>query len=403
MTDYHPHLYISPPFRWNALQAQRSWLTSTSCSLELTYLAPGKDIRLTFPKGKWCGRGLSGIPNEGGVIGSPISFDDDIAREAVQRAVAKIKDSDLNFGEYTVEALQVFRLLVDPLRTVMRYHRLLERWTRRNNWIWIPRASYRRFHSGNSGYAVPVGDVLMSMRTKEELTVDSLDRGSQAMLHAAANRWLQYRYGIMPLISDLTCIIGGLAEREFGPGWQVKGARIWVSHPQKVRTEYTQRISVADITWNCVYQHGLHYTAKQFYKLDRMPPLSYQLGVHPSQWLRVLWNATPWSFVADWWLNVDRALLAATEMPGLKLGPNHVTAKQFDVGTATIKRAVYTGSPYPPIRVTNNPVARKGMEKVNRHLNITNANGVLYSNAWRKLKNKLTLGALALSKFKVRR
>lgn len=398
-TDYSPVLFVKGPIRLNPMQGTRYWQNSTSSTMSATYSGL-YNATVSFPKGKWTLNGLYGasVPTD---ISIPLGFEDGYAQKALQKAIAKIKDPDLHLNEYTVEALQVMRLLVDPLRTIRRYHRLLERWTRRDNWIWIPQRTYRRFNGGVLVSQVPLGGVLMSMRTRRTMSVSDVARGSRTMLDAAANRWLQYRYGVMPLVSDVTTILGGLAERPFGTQWNVKGARVWVNRPPKTISEYTRRWAIVDVRHKLVKQSGLHYTAKQFYKLDRLPPLSYVLGVHPSQWLRNLWNVTPYSFVADWWLDVDTALAAATTMPGLTLGPNMVTAKEFTTVTCTVLKAAYYSTPYFPINVFGSPIARKGSERVNRHININHANRVLYSTAWAKLKNKLTLGALTLSKFKV--
>lgn len=109
-----------------------------------------------------------------------------------------------------------------------------------------------------------------------------------------------------------------------------------------------------------------------------------------------MWNVTRYSFVADWFVNVDRWLLACVNMPGLKLGPNMVTAKSFTSAKAFVTGATFTGTVKLPAVFTNLPVGRIVHEKVFRKVDIEPTNGAILSSNWTKCKNLFTGAALLL-------
>lgn len=296
-------------------------------------------------------------------------------------------------NEYIFEHRQVLNLLKDPMRTLNSLQKLYKKWLDQDAWMYKAPVRVRRFGKGDLTSIAAPGSTLMSFRTKKEISVSSV---SSNVLQAAANRWLQWRYGIMPLWLDICAVLGGFIEKPTSQEWNVGEAKHWIS-----RSKYNDQLP---IKWGFTYQvynsivkTGLFYSAGVCYRLKRNIPSSYKMGLHPSQLMRVLWNGLPFSFVADWVVNVDQWLLAGTSMPGLEIGPNYVSAKSYTSVTSTLVKVYVPGYESEPATISGLGVFRNNYERINRHVNLPWKNELAFSSAWRKCKNLLTGEALLVS------
>lgn len=389
ITDFRPIARLDPPrnvttigsFRTNSLQA----------SIELYPAILGRAIHI-MPMSKWPYKGLQ---NHGilSTLPQPIVFDLANANKALQKAIAKVYEADIQANEYIVEWKQVIRLLRDPLRTILSCHKVLEKWTRRNNWMWIPQRNYRNFNKGTLVSKVPTGGVLMSMRTREEISPAGV---SAEVLQAACNRWLQYRYGIAPMVSDITKVMDLWLRPVAPPALKSKSARHWVSRPAKVESTYEVRLGPWDTSYKRVKTTGDFYAAKVWYTVDENAvPTSYTYGMHPSQWLNVIWNATPWSFVADWVINLDEWMTSQRSVPWIKLQANVVTHKTFENFRSTCisaKDFQYGASGV----IKGSPIATVHRESINRKVDLPRTTEPFLSSAWSSVKNAMTGAALIL-------
>lgn len=135
--------------------------------------------------------------------------------------------------------------------------------------------------------------------------------------------WLAYRYGLRPLISDVTGIIKGL-ERSIGLERQTTRSRGVLS-----RYEFVER----SIDWDI---HRLRYSVQntdnvemRAMSLDEYVVTTLRnIGFTSRGLLTVPWELVPYSFVVDWFVNVGDYLRQLTPLPEFKqLGACLVTRR----------------------------------------------------------------------------
>lgn len=386
ISDYHPIARLDPPRNLTTIKSVR--VNSTSADVVLKFPAYEyyyQDIKLLNSKVALLG--LGGVPASFYDISQTVGFDVPSANKALLKAQAKVYSADIQANEYLVEWKQVVNLLKDPLRTVLKFHRVLERWTRHDAWIYVPKSRKRHFDGGVLTLKTPTGGQLMSMRTKREL---SLKEASSSLIAEASNRWLQYRYGIAPLVQDITSVMAMWVDGSFHkqPELLSKEARYTVEKIRNV-SEYTTHDTVFTYIFKVVETKGEFYASKQWFKLLEDAPASYKLGLHPSQFLNVWWNATPWSFVADWVVNLDDWMTAQRSVPWINLHANYVTHKLYHKYVATLVKAVSISSGRAAV-ISGQPVAIAFKESMRREIDLPRVTELPVSEAWQSLKNALT-------------
>lgn len=361
---------------------------SLACSARIVpknYLEPIVEL----PKSRWPLFGLANslVPTSL----QTVVFSTALADRAILKAQAKVFAPNLQLNEYIVEWEQVLRLLKDPIKTMVRFRKVLKKWTDSDAWIWLPQRSVRRFGKGLLVSKLPTGGVLMSMRTRR--TVD-VSRMSTSVVEAAANRWLQYRYGIAPLASDISVVMGMFMDSCPPPELRSKSARYW-ERRSNVKTQFSTSMSTPWYgTFRREYFSGKSYSAKLFYKLTRDEPVLHKYGLHPTQWIRGFYNAIPYSFVFDWFMNLDEWMTAVEFPPYIQMMGNAVTVKQYDKDRATLIRLQEVNYGRDAM-VSGAAIAVKENSSMERKINMNLVQKTYFSDRWFSLKNIMT--GLALS------
>lgn len=125
-----------------------------------------------------------------------------------------------------------------------------------------------------------------------------------------ANQWLELHFGWVPAITDISNSLNTLSKTDFGLR-QIKGsAQDWTEHrlreddgDQGFHTQVLNvRVRARTTAWVRVTNPNA-YLANQFGVAN---PLS------------VAWNLVPYSFVVDWFSNVNQCLNAMTDWVGLQ-------------------------------------------------------------------------------------
>ena len=384
--DYSPVAFLNPPMNPTTIKCTRRsfFKASLFCDPPEYYYSAGLQ-----PMGEWPIDGLSCIPSELN-LDAAVGFDLAEANKALLKCYAKVNSADIRMNEYVFEWKQTLSLLKDPLKTLLKLRKRLDFWTSRDAWIWLPNRSLRRFGKGVLVSKQPTGGVLMSMRTRKVLKVDEV---ADNVLTAAVNRWLQYRYGIMPLALDITTIVSWFQGNLERPWKRSESARhnvkrSAISMTSALHTQQWQR------WFNVSRTSGEHYSAKVFYRVKYEPPLSYKLGIHPSQFVQALYNAIPYSFVADWVVNLDDWLSATRNPPWIEYGPNVVTKKVWETIQSRLSSVKSAWAPWAPVVVTGDPFAQQRKYAIRRELNLPKPTLPVWSGSWHSVKNAVT--ALAL-------
>jgi hypothetical protein len=151
--------------------------------------------------------------------------------------------------------------------------------------------------------------------TMEKL-VRVLDKAARATQRGAGGRyaftsasglWLQYRYGIKPLLGDMEHILKTI--REFSPRTERRSTRSTLSlYGTGVVQGHTITPVGLDVTWVNSIQDRIKLRAMS---LDEVDTSFYkELGFGEKSLMTLPWELIPYSFVADWFLNVGDYLNA---------------------------------------------------------------------------------------------
>lgn len=125
--------------------------------------------------------------------------------------------------------------------------------------------------------------------------------------------WLTYRYGIRPLISDITSIISGLQKK-------IGSRRVTSRSNIQHGTSDVHNQTVISGAWTGNYNvQTVDNVQLRAMSLDEfVATTGSNIGFTTKGLITVPWELVPFSFVADWFLNVGDYLNAIAPSPGYK-------------------------------------------------------------------------------------
>lgn len=206
------------------------------------------------------------------------AWDQNMADLARAKALAKIKQADFDAGVALGELKETLELLIHPFRAL--------------------------------------SEQFMLMR-KEGL---SRVRKGIAFVDAMSGAWLQYRYGIIPLMCDVQSVIAYHDRRlEQVTVMQRKSGGQTIDQKKTVNLQWswyvTDWLSVFDFTGVFhdfqSYKTIHHVYYKRLVENENLYVMR-TLGLHPDQLVSVLWELTRLSFVVDWVVAVGDWLSAVS-------------------------------------------------------------------------------------------
>lgn len=124
---------------------------------------------------------------------------------------------------------------------------------------------------------------------------------------SASNAWLQYRYGLAPLVRDLTTIVKNLQSQR--PPRKTTRATISVNR----NDTQVRNIVTGIITTPVTFQTTEKYTARVMSIDEVEASLSLDLGFTAKDLIRLPYDLTRLSFVADWFVNVGDYINAVSD------------------------------------------------------------------------------------------
>lgn len=228
------------------------------------------------------------------------TWDTLLEREAVNRSYAKIANSDLDVGVMIGELRETVEGLTNPLSAL------------RKEADWLVK---------NRDKLLNLEDALRSSTGyfKSLRITDSIERiwkriitgGLPRSVNALAGTWLEWRYGIRPLIKQVEDILEHVnsQSREFSKKLQRKTGKTAIV----TRTE-TGAVSTSAAIFN-VYGHfrketKLWTVAKTGYTMPYPATWQYRYGLDYSSMPGIAWELLPLSFVGDWFIGVGSWLSA---------------------------------------------------------------------------------------------
>lgn len=187
----------------------------------------------------------------------------------------------------------------------------------------------------------PFGDALRLTKQMIARKQQLLTKGVH-LTKASTSAWLEYRYGVRPLMMDIEGIVKQYAdvyvpwERRLvarsGIGFETKSdgpAAIYVPGVSEILGRY-------DHQFKTVVSAGVIYTHK-----DRNQEMfrNRTAGLNLQNVPYTIWEIVPYSFVVDWFLEVGIWLQATIPIPGIKVEGNWVTTKSNVRATTVIDSA----------------------------------------------------------------
>lgn len=147
-------------------------------------------------------------------------------------------------------------------------------------------------------------DMLSVAVGKGHRFLDGLQRGMPP-----ANAWLVYRYGIRPLISDVTSILTSLQQKTGRRRWTTRAG---LQDSRSSTSNLTYDHDYVRETYSETAQHNVQIRGMSLDELFVTIPL--QLGLSGKGFLTVPWELIPYSFVVDWFVNVGDWLNASVPL-----------------------------------------------------------------------------------------
>lgn len=237
-----------------------------------------------------------------------------LRNQAAVRAFSKLDRAEVGGGENAATIRETIRMLKAPLASVVRL-----------------------------GH-----EMVHQSRKRVQSTRDTV-RYYRKLGDALADQWLQYRYGIMPLVYDAQGLIQILDSKL----WE------WENRLKTVRATACFEESKARVTTGSFGYLGRstasgietcrHKCTVIVYYVDKLHMKDAitleQLGLSPTQWPSLAWELLPFSFIADWGFNVGDWLKAVSPHPTLTVKSSSTSYKREVVRSMEKASVYWAGAP----------------------------------------------------------
>jgi hypothetical protein len=176
---------------------------------------------------------------------------------------------------------------------------------------------------------------LLTNPTKSFFTVMNDPRRSflGKAARSAADAWAVYRWGIRPMVNDVNGILSGLKK-------QVGRRRVTTRSSESIRRVEAGSLSgsygIANVIINYTTTDEVTVRARTLDEVDFS--VANNIGFSVKGLTSLPWELVPYSFVADWFVNVGDYIRALTPVPGLKLLDDSLTIER-------VVKTIYSAGP----------------------------------------------------------
>lgn len=128
----------------------------------------------------------------------------------------------------------------------------------------------------------------------------------EGYFRTAADAWLAYRYGLLPLVLDMAAYMKFVESKITKESSKMR--RISKSVKQESVTTSVMNTGLTSFSYPLVMVTKVltKSTTHIYYKINGDAGIGlkmHTLGMHPYQWPSLVWEKTMFSFVADWFVN----------------------------------------------------------------------------------------------------
>lgn len=135
------------------------------------------------------------------------------------------------------------------------------------------------------------------------------------VLQGITSRWLQYRYGIIPVVMDIQGLIKALKRKATTPRQTVRGRSVRYSHWAEEESYYFSGSGTAFYDYN--HDHKVTARAYCMIEADLKHASARSFGI--TEIPLAVWELVPFSFVYDWFQNIGNWLEALTPKLGINI------------------------------------------------------------------------------------
>lgn len=140
-----------------------------------------------------------------------------------------------------------------------------------------------------------------------------LDKIPQKQLRGAADAYLLYRYGMRPLVSDISKVLGGMQQALVRRRYTVRG----FSNLSK-QTYGSKSWNRTQITSNIGWRSSDTVTVRAMSLCESSISRLDHIGLSAKGLLSLPWELVPYSFVVDYFVNVGDVLRSFLPAPGVQ-------------------------------------------------------------------------------------
>lgn len=222
-------------------------------------------------------------------------------------------------------------------------------------------------------------------------------RGGGDFVSMLSSSWLEWRYGIRPLIQAIQDIYEHV-NSECSPVDEKKLLRKRARAPEvDSRTSVTENIQIGpwQVQNNISADTATRYSASVGYTLTSPLTMDERFGLDAYSIPAIAWELTTLSFVVDWWLNIGSWLESLRVLnPKVQLAGITVSAKTtIDVLVTTTGRAWVNGT---PVLLSGNSTATLKYQRLQRSVPSLAFTGVTPSLNSKAFDLKRTIDGLTL-------
>jgi hypothetical protein len=346
--------FIPGQFRINPVTIKKGYGSATAGFLER--LPPATCLYGTY------------FRTEGPFVGGNLGWynsDPNLAAESLAKAKAKVQSAELDLAVMLGELGETLLMLKSPFSELAK--------VLASNWKLVSKTR-------NSKIFAPSGNQFGRRPSQNHWAHDTAN--------LIAGNWLLYRYGIIPLISDIDSIMQAFEDKAKHVFSVLQRKRGTVTSVDTVSsTIYNQYLGNMNGQWDVLSKTT--YTTKatsvvyfqRLLELQTLGRLRFA-GLHPCQIPGAMWELVPFSFVVDWFVGVGNWLKAITPDASLTMlgyctsvyakceysreainlrwyngfpGLTRSSAAKYNSCTETLVRTVKTGSDWyvPPVLNVN--------------------------------------------------